>query len=134
MRNLRSYFLLVLFVCLTGCAATAGMFQPLHTPVAVENEDAAVKAYRLAHNAIDEANAELTSLNRVIASNATAGVWTKSQAQGYLNQSKDFGKKVDKAREAMRLGDLNDANVQATALKALIVQLQIEVAKKARKE
>jgi hypothetical protein len=121
--------------CVASCAG-GGLpgvsTQPLHAPVVVENEDAAVKAFRLARNSVDEANADLTALNRVIASNATAGIWTKSQAQGYLNRSKDFGKQVDQARAALLVGDLNDATVKAAAIKALIVQLQLELAKAAR--
>ena len=115
-----------------GCAGGGPNIQPVHAPVVVDNENAAVKAFRLARDGIDEANAQLTSINRVIAANAKAGVWTKDQAQGYLNQTKAFGKDVDKARAAMLVGDLNDASVRAAAIKALILQLQLEVAKMAR--
>jgi len=123
----------VLLVLLAGCGVGGVLnVEPLHTPIVVESEDAAVKAFRIARNAVDEANAELTAVNRVIDSNAKAGIWTKEQAQGYLNQSKAFGRDVDKAQDSLLLGNLNDASVRAAAIKALILQLQLEVAKMAR--
>jgi hypothetical protein len=118
---------------LAGCPNGAGLnVQPLHAPVVVDSEDAVVKSFRVARNTIDETNAELTALNRVIKANVTARIWTPDQGQGYLNRSKAFGKDVDKAADALLLGNLNDATVRAAAVKALIMQLQLEVAKAAR--
>lgn len=125
--------LLLIMPLLGGCPAVTGIFQPLHTNVVVENEDAAVKAYRLAHEAIDEANSILFAVDKTIGNNAEAGVWTKAQAQAYLDQSKDYGKKLDKAREMMRVGNLADAKSQADAIKSFVLILQKEVAKAARK-
>lgn len=131
MRNLLAAIAAVLM--LAGCPGSGGLnVQPLHAPVVVDNEDSVVKAFRVARNTIDEANAELTALNRVIKANVSAHVWTPDQAQGHLNRSKAFGKDVDKASDALLLGNLNDATVRAAAVKALIMQLQLEVAKAAR--
>jgi len=124
---------LFLILLLAGCAGMSGMTQPLHAPVAVTNEDSAVKAYRVAHEAIDEANAALNALNITIGNNAASGVWTKEQAQDYLDQSKAQGKKLDVAREALRFGNLADANTQAELVKTLLLNLQRKVAAEARK-
>ena len=131
---LKQFLLIALVaVSLSGCPDSAWLnTQPLHTPVVIDNEDAVVKAFRLARNTVDEANADLTAMNRVIKANVAAGVWTPDQAQGYLDRSKAFGRDVDKAQDALLLGDLNDATVRAAAIKALIMRLQLEVAQAAR--
>lgn len=121
---------LALVFALGGCVSTA----PLQTPAVIENESPAAKALRLAHVAVNEANAALTALNNVIGSNAEAGVWTKAQAQGYLDQSKEYGKKVDGARAALRLGNLTEARSQAELVKSMILLLHRKVAEQARKE
>jgi len=97
---------------------------------ATSTESSAVAAVR---RVIDEGYATLTSLNRVIASNAREGVWTKSQAQSYLNQTREVGGKLDKARDALALGDIADAKNQAELTRVLLVELQRRVAAEARK-
>lgn len=118
---------------LWGCPDGGGLnVQPVHAPIVVDNEDAVVKAFRLARNTVDEANTNLIALDRVIKANVSGHIWTPNQAQGYLNRSKEFGRDIDKASAALLLGNLNDATVRAAAVKALIMQLQLEVAKAAR--
>ena len=124
--------LLIIMALLAGCTMLQNMTQPLHAPVAVENEDAMVRAYRLAHATVDEANAALTVLNRTIGNNAASGVWTKAHAQHYLDQSKEKGKDLDKAREALKLGNIASAQTQAEAVKKLVIALQKEVARRAQ--
>lgn len=124
----RLYYLLLLF--LVGC----GLTSPLHNKPVPADETPAQKALREAHNAIDEANAALFALNKTISSNIKAGVWTRQQAQAYLNQSVDYGAKVDKARDLLKLGDITNAQQQAAAIKLLIIELHKQVAQQAGKE
>lgn len=131
---LRKLLILPLLLGLCGCPGGGFNVQPVHAPIVVENEAAAVKAFRLTRNSIDESYVALTATNRVIESNVATGIWTKAQAQSHLNQSKKFRKAVDEADDALLLGNLNDANVRAAAIQALILRLQIEVAQAARGE
>ena len=130
MRHLLAVLLLAFTV---GCGTVGGLTRPVHAPTTIENEAPMAKALRLAHIAIDEANAALTALNVTIGNNAAAGVWTKDQAQGYLDLSKMYGAKVDAAREALRLGNVADATSQAELVKTFILMLHKKVAEEARK-
>lgn len=126
---------LLFLMALYGCAVMEGLTSPLHKQPTAEQEAAetpAQKALRLAHATIDEANAALLSLDKVINDNFDNQVWTKAEAQGYLDQSVKFGKQLDKAREALRLGDLTGAQQQAEALRNLIITLQRKAAAGAR--
>lgn len=119
---------------MTGCAAVQGVFSPLHTPQTDEQAAAETpqqKALRLAHAALDEANAALVALNTTIGDNVTNQVWGRNEAQDYLDQSKTFGKKLDAAREALRIGNFTDAQQQAEALRTLIILLQKKAAERA---
>jgi len=122
---------LALAALLSGCGTWQALTQPVHGDKAVTTEAPAVRAARVA---IDEANASLTGLNNVIGQNVEAKVWTKAQAQAYLDQSKDYGKKVDDARDFLRGGLLTEAKSQADAAKSLILILHTRVAAEARKE
>lgn len=118
---------LALIIPLAGC----GITEPLHGPDAKVTESAEVHAAR---TAIDEANAILEAVNQVIGDNAAAGVWTKVQAQGYLDQSKDLGKRLDEARGFLRLGNPAEAQARTQAIKTAILALQLEISKRAREE
>lgn len=121
-------------ILLGGCAAFQGVFSPVHTQPTEEQAAAETpqqKALRLAHEAIDEANVALLSLNTVIGQNVDNQVWQRAEAQSYLDQSVAFGKKLDAARVALSLGNLADATAQAAALRDLIILLQKKVAEKA---
>src|SRR3990172_2871109 len=95
-----------LVALLSGCAGMGSIVEPLHDTPAIEAESPQAKALRLAHAAVNEADAALFALDKVIGANAEAGIWTKAQAQGYLDQSKEYGARVDKARDALRIGNL----------------------------
>ena len=116
---------------LGGCGVMQELTQPLHGDTALTAESPQMRAARIA---VDEANASLTALNIVIGDNADTGVWTKSQAQGYLDDSKKYGEKVDKARDLMRDGLLSEAKSQAELVKSLILTLHKRAADAARKE
>lgn len=118
---------LALAIGLPGCA----FFAPLHAPVAV---DSVAGAQRAAQHAVDEANALRISINRVIEQNVRDGVWTPAQAQDYLDESKALGRRVDEARELLRLGDWANAQDRAEATRKLLLALQRKVAEQARKE
>ncbi|MGH8676875.1 MAG: hypothetical protein ACREUQ_00800 [Burkholderiales bacterium] len=117
-----------LLVLLAGCETFT---RPVHDPQAPVTESAAVHQARVI---IDEANALLIAVNRTIGANVDAGVWTKTQAQDYLDESKILGQRLDQAREALRIGSFSDAQAQANALRVLIVNLQRRIAVEARKD
>jgi len=125
---LRITFLSLLFL-LPGCGLMKDTTEPLHKQQSTES--APVTAAR---TAIDEANALLTSINRVITQNVNDKIWTAAQAQGYLNESKASGKKVDDARNLLRLGFVNEAKTEAEAIKVVLIALQRRIATEARKE
>jgi soluble cytochrome b562 len=114
--------------------ACAGLTDPLHGKPVPTDETPAQKALREAHSAIDEANAALIALNRTISNNVKSQVWTRLQAQAYLDQSVEYGSKLDKAKNLLLLGNIADAKQQAAAIKLLILELHKEVAAKAGKE
>ena len=124
----------LLALSLTGCGTLGGLFQPVHAPTTIEGETAVQKANRLAHAALYEAYVDLNALNVVIGNNAEASVWTKAQAQAALDESIAARRKVDKAYEALKLGNITDATSQAELIKAVILALQKKVAEAARKE
>lgn len=130
MRTSRNLLFAALLTGLALLIAGCGLTAPLHDPDKAATESTAVNAARVA---IDEGNALLTAVNRTIGANVEAGVWTKSQAQAYLDESKALGKRLDQAREALRLGDIRDARAQADAVKALITALHARVAAEARR-
>lgn len=116
------------FVLILGTLALPGcQMQPLR-----EKPTAEAAAVQNARTAIDEANAALTALNTVIAQNAVDGVWTKAQAQSYLDKSKGYGKQADQARALLRAGDPLKAENQAKLLRQAILVLHREIAQQAR--
>jgi len=135
MRALRKLYsaaeLLTVLIILAVLSACVTMTESLHNPEAVSTEAPAVKAAR---TAIDEGNALLTAVNRTIGANVDAKVWTRAQAQGYLDQSAGLGGRLDQAREALRLGNPGDAQAKADAVRSLILALQRKIAEEARKD
>lgn len=127
----RTYNLFIAAV-LAACALLAGCVpRPLHDPAKETGEPPAVRAVR---NVIDEGNALLTAVNRTIQANVSGRVWTKAQAQPYLDESQALGKRLDQAREGLRLGNIDDAKTKADAVKVLITTLHAMVAAAGRKE
>ena len=128
LRNYRTYALLLLLtIALLGCETLKGMIAPLHTPVTVADEDSAVRAFRLARWTIDEANVDLTVFNKAIESRIDAKTITKARAQEYKNKSVEFGEQVDLAEKGLAIGNLNDARLEAEAIRGLILLLQQEL-------
>ena len=123
--------LLLALAIAAAMLASCGTTAPLHDPERISTESPEITAAR---TAIDEANGILIAVNNRIGDNAAAEVWTKAEAQGYLDRSKELGKKLDQARELLRLGNPADAQAQAVAIKTLILALQTEIAKRARQE
>jgi PBP1b-binding outer membrane lipoprotein LpoB len=124
--------ILILFLALMlgGCS----MFGPLETATPMSVPTTLPEAGRQAQLAINEANLALTAAANVIAANVKDGIWTKAQAQGYLDKVREYAKQVDRAQEAVRLGQFSTAQAQANAVQALILILHREAAAQARKE
>ena len=92
------------------------------------------EAGKQAQVAVNEANLALTAAANVIAGNVKGAIWTKAQAQGYLDKVKEYAKRVDRAQELVRLGQFDLGKTQADSVQALILILHREVAAQARKE
>jgi soluble cytochrome b562 len=82
--------------------------------------------------AINEANVYLTATANVIKQNAEDKVYTKDEAQRYLDKVRDLAKQVDNAQALVTAG-LPNAKDQAELVRALIIALHREVAARARK-
>jgi soluble cytochrome b562 len=87
-----------------------------------------------AQASINEANLALTAAANVIAQNVKDRIWTKAQAQGYLDKVRTYANQVDRAQQLVRLGDFAGGKTQAEAVKALIIVLHREAAAAARKD
>lgn len=121
--TVKRFLLYYTLILLAGCAAVGlapVSSQKPHTP------------QEIAQAAINEANATLTAINNTIASNVKEGIFTKTEAQDYLNQSIAYGKRVDQAKALLDSGNISDAKTQADILQSLILTLQRKVAEKAR--
>lgn len=117
-------------LALGGCS----LFGPV-TPVSTGTVSQTLPpAGQQAQLAINEANLALTAAANVISANVKDRIWTKNQAQDYLNKVRDYAKQVDRAQELVRFGDFAQGKTQAEAVKALIVILHREIAAKARQE
>lgn len=109
---------------LAGCQLF-GPIEPVSTrPITTPAEQA--------QNAVNEANLGLTAAANVVAGNVKDRIWTKAQAQPYLDKIKDYAQQVDRAQELIRLGEFGAGKTQAEATRALIVILHREIAAKAR--
>ena len=113
---------LTLLVTIGGC----GIFGPTE-PVGKASTPA-----EQAQLAVNEANLSLTAAANVITQNLKDKVWTKQQAQGYLDKVRLYAKDVDKAQDLVRLGQFELGKSQAELTKSLIIILHREIAAKAR--
>lgn len=127
---MRKLFLVVLFALLPACSIL-GPLEPISQP---NVPTSLPEAGQQAQNAVNEANLSLAAVANVIAANVKDAVWTKAQAQGYLDRVKDYAKKMDRAQELVNLGRFTEGKTQAETVKALILILHREVAAQARKE
>ena len=82
--------------------------------------------------AVNEANLSLTAAANVVAGNVKDRIWTKEQAQGYLNKIRDYARDVDRAQDLVRAGQFELGKSQAELTKSLIIILHREIAQKAR--
>ena len=106
--------------------ASCGVFGPVE-PISKPSSPA-----ETAQLAVNEANLSLTAAANVVAGNLKDRVWTKAQAQGYLDKIKDLSHQVDRAQELIRLGDFTQGKTQAEVVKAALIILHREIAAKAR--
>jgi hypothetical protein len=123
-------FLFIMGLALGGCSVF-GTVEPLGKGTVSTSLPPAGQQAQLA---VNEANLGLTAAANVIASNVKDGIWTKQQAQGYLNKVRDYSRQVDRAQDLIRLGDFAKGKTEAEAVRALIVLLHREIAAQARKE
>ena len=127
---MRTFLALFVAIALSGCALV-GQVEPLST---MSVPATLPEAGKQAQVAVNEANLALTAAANVIAANVKDGIWTKAQAQGYLDKVKDYAKQVDRAQELVRLGQFDLGKSQADAVRAVILILHREIAAQARKE
>jgi soluble cytochrome b562 len=129
MKTLLAVIALAAMIGGCGLMGPGGLFPSTDIPVSPTLSPAA----QAAQKAINEANVTLAATANVIAQNVTDGIWTKPEAQSYLDKVKDFAKKTDAAQVLLNGGDILNAKNQAELLKSLILTLHREVAAKARK-
>ena len=133
---MRKFLVLLALTLVTGCA----LFEPYQAPVSNKpavvcqafNGDAAT-ACAQAGDVIIKAYVTLAALDQDIAQTAPAGIWTKAQAQSYLDQSKAAHAKLDAAWDVYSTGNyaaaLDQANLTMTLITALEKQVAAEAAK-----
>lgn len=121
----------VIAAAVLGLGSSCAVFDPQPLPKPDTNEAQAIKSLR---EIVNEGYAGVTSLNRVIEQNVLAGVWTKSQAQEYLDFSKETRKKLDKARDVLKLQDVAAAKTQREIVDKVVLELHKKIAAAARKE
>lgn len=130
---------LVAILCGGGCDVMNAAVKPLHSApsadqLAKEQDNAALKASRLARNALDEANTALIAFDTVIKNNSREKVWEYAQAKSYLEQSKDYGKKITAGYKMVAAGNFGDAKTQADLITKALMALQREAAAAAKQK
>jgi hypothetical protein len=127
---MRRFLCLVVLSLMPACGIL-GPVQPA-APIAVPST--LPEAGRQAQNAINEATLGIAAAANVVRANVKDGIWTKAQAQGYLDKLGTYLKDVDRAQTALNVGNFTSAKAQADLLSSLILILHREVAAQARKE
>ena len=122
--------LFIMGLALGGCSVF-GTIEPLGSGTVSASLPPAGQQAQLA---VNEANLGLTAAANVIAANVKDRIWTKAQAQGYLNKVRDYSVQVDRAQNLIRLGDFAKGKTEAEAVRSLIVLLHREIAEQARRE
>jgi uncharacterized protein YceK len=115
------HLLLVLTLLLAGC-------QTLHE---AKVPTTAAEAQQEARKAVDEAYLTIIAIARVVRANLQAGVYTQAQADAYQAKLASMLTQVTEAEDWVKRG-LPDAAQRAKLLNRLLVELQKEVAAKAR--
>ena len=86
--------LLILALALPGCA----LFGPVEPITSIKAPTTLSEAGQAAQAAVNEANLSLTAAANIIGQNVKDRIWTKTQAQGYLDKVKDYAKRTDQAQ------------------------------------
>jgi polyhydroxyalkanoate synthesis regulator phasin len=81
--------------------------------------------------AINEANITLTATATVIGQNVKDGIFTKDEAQRYVDKVRELGGQLDQAQALVKSG-MPDAKSRAELVRSLILALHREVATRAR--
>jgi hypothetical protein len=133
----KKFFAALALAILSGCA----LFTPYQAPVSQKapvvceavTAEGAKTACAEAGDVLIKAYVTLAAVNQDIKETAPTGVWTKAQAQGYLDRSKDARQRLDKAWTIFAAGDYQSALSQANITTTLLVALEKEVATQAAK-
>jgi hypothetical protein len=120
------YLVLVLALALPGCALFTPV-QQLSVPSSLS--DTGKEAAKL----INEAKVDLIAANNTIASQTQAGLMSKSDAQAFAVRVDEYWAKVKQAEALLGSGQDLAAKGQAQLLSTLLLELQKQVAAKARK-
>lgn len=126
-------FLAALFLslALVGCQTVGGMFEPVFEPKPVEKVQDVTE---LVQDILIEANVSRAAVNRTIRDRAKNKLWDDATAQKYLDMSKDYRGKIEKAQKLLDAGNVLDAKSEAELVRSLIEKLTAEVARQANKE
>ena len=118
------YIAIIFALVIAGCS-----LQPIQTKeMKAACQQAHTAQYCEVQGWVFETYAWLNGFNQTIAQNADAKVWTKVQAQGYLDKSKSVRKATDDVADALLKNEIPLAiGAQKVALKALL-ELQREAA------
>lgn len=127
---MRKLLCAIVLALLPGC----GVFGPVQPVTSMSVPTTLPEAGREAQNVINEATLAITAAANVVRLNVKDEIWTKAQAQGYLDKLAGYLKDIDRAQDALDLGNFTSAKAQADLLSSLILILHREAAAQARKE
>lgn len=129
--GLRTKVLLAVAVAMMALAAGScgTIFTPTR-PIGVS--ETLPPQLQTAQATINETNILLTATANVVAQNLKDGVYTKAEAQSYLDKVKSLASQVDTAQALIRVGDMT-AMDKTKLIQQAVVVLHREVAARARK-
>lgn len=137
MRAIWTFLLVFLMGFVFGCAVLTDPVSQKNPAVCASLPSAAQSTCNEAGQAFLKAEGLLIAVNQTIKQNADARLWTKAQAQSYLDRSKDARTKLDAAYAVFKNGDygaaLSQANLTNTLLQALLTEVAREQAKQGAK-
>jgi hypothetical protein len=126
-------FMLGVLVHFAGCAVFTDPVSQKNPAVCAQIAATAQPVCNEAGQAFLKAEGLLIAVNQTIKQNADARLWTKDQAQSYLDRSKAARLKLDAAYDVFKSGDygaaLSQANLTNTLLQALLTEVAREQAK-----
>lgn len=130
------YAALVAAAVLAGCALFQSYQAPVSTkaPVVCESFTGdAVSVCVQVGDILVKGYVTVAAIDQDIAKTAPTGIWTKAQAQGYLDQAKDARKKLDATWDVYATGNYQAALDQANVTDTLITALEKKIAADAAK-